>query len=232
MSISYSLHRNRLTNGANQYRAMVQSSGTITWEEVIKRMVARGSTTTEADAYAALKDFFTIVEGLLLDGFRVSTPLVNFGVSVKGNFDGQTDGFNASRHWVEAVTNPGPQLRRTISNQAQVQKQLANEVRPRLLEYTDLNSGERDGRLTPGGMGQVAGDRLKFDPADMTQGIFFVAADGSETRVEVVGKNTGGALMFLIPASLTSGDYSLEVRSSLNFGELRTGSLNATLTVS
>jgi hypothetical protein len=58
-----------------------------------------------------------------------------------------------------------------------------------------------------------------------------VAADGSETRVEVVGKNTGGELMFLIPAGLTSGDYTLVVRSNLNFGELRSGNFNATLIV-
>jgi hypothetical protein len=232
MSISYSLHRNPLTNGANQYRAIVQSGGTISLEEVIERMVARGSTTTKADAWAVLQDYFTIVEGLLLDGFRVSTPLVNYGVSVKGNFDGQTDSFNASRHWIEASVSPGAQLRRTIQSKAQPQKQLANEPRPRLLEYTDLNSKERDSRLTPGGMGHLAGDRLKFDPADPAQGIFLMAPNGRPIQVEVVGKNTNSELMFLVPASLTPGDYTLEVRSTLGQSALRSGSLSAILTVS
>jgi hypothetical protein len=85
--------------------------------------------------------------------------------------------------------------------------------------------------MTPGGMGQLAGEQLKFDPTDPAQGIFFVAADGSEARVEVVDKNTGGELIFLIPASLTSADYTLVVRSHLNFGELRSGNFNATLMV-
>jgi hypothetical protein len=101
--------------------------------------------------------------------------------------------------FIEATTSPGPQLRRAIQSRAQAQKQIANDVRPRLLEYTDLNSAERDSRLAPGGMSQLAGDRLKFDPTDPAQDIFFVAADGSETRIEVVGKNTGGELIFLIP---------------------------------
>lgn len=232
MPIWYSLHRNPLTNGANHYRAIVQSSGTITMNDIIKRMVARGSTTTEADAYAVLMDFFTIVEGLLLDGFRVNTPLVNCGMSVKGNFDGQADSFSPSRNWIEATTSPGPQLRRAIQINAQAQKQLASEVRPRLLEYTDLNSGERDSRLTPGGMGQLAGDKLKFDPADTSQGIFFVGGGETGTlRVEVVGKNTSTELMFLVPANLYPGDYSLEVRTMLNSSSLRSGSLNAALTV-
>lgn len=232
MTISYSLHKNHLTNVPNQYRALVQSNGTITLEDIIKRMVIRGSTTTESDAYAVLMDFFTIIEGCLLDGLRVNTPLVNCGVSVKGNFDGQTDTFTSSRHWVEMTTSPGPQVRRVIQNRAQVQKQLASDVRPRLLQYLDLNSGERDGRLTPGGMGQIVGDKLKFDPADPTQGIFFTASDRSLNRVEIVGRNTSVDLMFLVPTNLLPGDYTLEIRSTLNSGSLRTGSLNVSLTVS
>jgi hypothetical protein len=64
-----------------------------------------------------------------------------------------------------------------------------------------------------GGMGQITGYRLRFDPSDPTQGIFFV--NGSATRVTVAGKNDPSELIFLIPASLTPGDYSLEVRSTM-----------------
>ncbi|MCA9362685.1 DUF4469 domain-containing protein [Candidatus Kaiserbacteria bacterium] len=54
--------------------------------------------------------------------------------------------------------------------------------------------------------GQVIGRRLKFDATDPNQGIFFI--NGSESRVEIVGKNKGTELMFssssliLIPASM------------------------------
>ena len=98
-----------------------------------------------------------------------------------------------------------------------------------LLEYTDVNSGERNGVLTPGGMGRLVGHRLKFDPADVNQGVFFVAA-GGEVRVDVVGKNLPGELMFMVPA-LPAGDYTLQVRAAFAGDDVRTSALEATLTV-
>ncbi len=78
-------------------------------------------------------------------------------------------------------------------------------------------------------MAQVTGYRLNFDPADTSQGIFFV--NGSATRVSIVGKNNPSELMFLVPASLTPGDYMLEIRSTMGNGAVRTGVLAHTLTI-
>jgi hypothetical protein len=79
-------------------------------------------------------------------------------------------------------------------------------------------------------MGQLSGYRLKFDPADPAQGIFFV--NGSDNRVSVVGHNGPSRLMFIVPAGLTPGDYRLEVRSTMRNGTLHTGALPETLSVS
>ncbi len=93
-------------------------------------------------------------------------------------------------------------------------------------------SGERNSVLTAGGMGQLTGHRLKFDPADANQGIFFVAEDNSATRVEIVGRNKPGDLMFTVPA-LSPSDYRAEVRVIMSGGvQIRTGALLAMLTVS
>lgn len=83
------------------------------------------------------------------------------------------------------------------------------------MEYTDTNSRERNGLVTSGGMGELAGHRLKFDPTDENQGIYFVAEDGSATKVDVVGLNKPAALMFIVPDTLAPGDYTLEVRAIL-----------------
>jgi hypothetical protein len=213
------LYKNHLTNGANNYRAIVQSGGTRNLEGVVK------------ETLAILLNYYATIESMVLDGLRVVTPGGNYGVSIKGNFEGQTDAFTPSRHSIEAIVSPSAQLRRVIQEKAQTQKQEATAPRPNLLEYVDLNSDERDSRLTPGGMGQLAGYRLKFDPADPAQGIFFVAAYGTTTRVSVVGKNTATELMFLVPADLAPGDYSLEVRGNFGPETLRVGRLNAILTV-
>ncbi len=85
--------------------------------------------------------------------------------------------------------------------------------------------------LTPGGMGRLYGARLKFDPSDPRQGIFFIAADKTETRAGCAAENVPQQLIFLIPP-LLAGTYTLEVR---NLAEdslaLRRGSLGYALTV-
>jgi hypothetical protein len=80
-------------------------------------------------------------------------------------------------------------------------------------------------------MGRLHGHRLKFDPDDPTQGIFFVHSDHSETPVEVVGENLPAKLIFTVPA-LPAGDYRLTVRATVNgTTEVRSGTLDETLTV-
>lgn len=229
MGINFSLYKNNLSSEANQYRAVVQASGTMDYEQIVDLVVKQNSTVTRADVLAVLDNFFTVIEDALLLGFNVNTPGINGRVSIKGGFEGQNDGFVAGRNRVEASFTPGLRMRRAMQ-QAQVQKQEGSERLPRPLDYTDLNSGELNSQVTPGGMGQLTGYRLKFDPVDTAQGIFFV--NGSATRVSVVGKNGPSELMFMVPPGLAPGDYNLEVRSSMGNGTVRTGVLAYALTIS
>jgi len=80
-------------------------------------------------------------------------------------------------------------------------------------------------------MGQAISHRLKFDAAEPAQGIFFVDAYGDEVRVQVVGHNMPGELMFKVPADLAPGTYRLEVRAASGDEQVRSGSLEAQLTV-
>jgi len=230
MPINYVLFENNLTSDPTDYMAMVQPTGTAELEDVIERIIQQGSTVTRPDIVSVMEDFFTAIENMVLEGMNVNTPSANYKASIKGIFDGQADGFDPSRHQIKAVVGPGKRYRKAIKDRAQAVKQEAVRPRPNPLEYTDINSGERNSVLTPGGMGQLVGHRLKFDPADPNQGAFFVAP-GGELRVQVVGRNKPGELMFMVPA-LPAADYTLEVRATVHGSEdVRTGALEATLTV-
>ena len=228
--IHYTLFENNLTSDPTDYRATVQPVGRAELEDVIERIIQRGSTVSKSDILSVLEEYHHAIESLLLDGLNVVTPSANYSVSVRGVFNGQADRFDPSRHQVTATVNPGVRLRRAIRERAQVIKQEATRPTPNPLEFTDMNSGERNSLLTPGGIGQVVGHRLKFDPTDANQGIFLIAEDGSVTQVTVVARNMPSELTFLIPANLAAGDYTLEVRADFS-GDLRTGALDATLTV-
>ena len=227
MKISYVLHKSYLEADPSEYRASVDHTGKATHEDVIQRVLEGNPTVSEAGLLAVLKEYVQGVINLLLQGYTVCTPIGYLRLSIKGGFESNTDTFDPSRHTLEINIYANPELRRAVQENAELQKVESQKPRPNLTGFTNINTDDPDSVITPGGMGQLTGHRLKFDPADPQQGIFFI--NGSENRVEIVGKNTGTELMFLIP-SLDNGEYALEVRST--FGkELRSGRLDALLTV-
>ena len=232
MPIKYVLRENNLSDDPDDYMARIRHVGIARIETIIERMIQRGSTVTRADIVGVLEDYYAAIESLLLEGMSVTTPLDHFSLSVKGIFRGADDTFDPSRHRLHAALIAGPRLRKTLQERGEMTKEEMVRPAPNPVDYLDLNSGERNGTLTPGGMGRIIGHRLKFDPADPQQGIFFIASDGTETRVSIVGKNKPGELLFLVPEGLTAGAYRLEVRVLPKWRrDMHTGALEATLTV-
>ena len=230
MPINYTPQQNNFATDPDDHMAVVISAGSVEQEGVIQRMIERGSTVTEADILAVLHDYHAAIESLTLEGFKVLTPGANYFTSIKGTFNGPTDSYDPSRHSVEPSLRPGKQYRRTIRERARVRKVESSKPAPNPLTYADFGSSQSNNAITLGGMAQIVGHRLKFDVADPGQGIFFTASDGTATRVDMVGKNMPGELMFMTPASLPPGNYTLTVRAA--FGKsIRTGLLDVELTV-
>ena len=231
MNIHYVLFENKLVDNPNAYRAVVQPYGKADVEDLANRIIKQGSTVTRPDILSVLEDCFCAIEDLVLLGYNVSTPLARYRASIRGIFEGQTDSFDPSRHNVAVTITPSKRLRQAVKTQARVVKKLVHKPRPTITAYTDYASGTTNSVLTPGGMGQIAGGMLRFDPADTEQGIFFRNGDGTFTRVEEVGKNMPGELSFIVPA-LPSGEYKLEVRAAFNGGDVRSSVLSKVLTAS
>lgn len=231
MPIYYSLQENRLTPDPNDYMAMVSPSRSVELDGVIERMVERGSTVTRADILSVLEDFQRALESLLAEGANVNLPFANFSSSIRSVFDSATDNFDANRHQLSAAVTPGQQLREAYRRNITAVKQETITPAPNLLEYLDFNSGERNSIVTPGGMGQICGHRLKFDASDAQQGIFFLGEKEQQTRISVVGENKPARLMFLVPTDIQPGDYQVEVRALVG-SEIRSGRFNRSLSVS
>lgn len=231
-AIEYMIRKSTFSNLADAYVAKVCPGQPAGMEEILERIAEHDSTVSKPDALCVLEDFFLAVERLLLEGRNVNTPLASFRVGVKGLFAGPDDAFDPTRHRIVPCVSAGPRLRQTVAERATPLKQETSDKRtPKPTGYVDVNTGARDSTLTPGGMGQVLGYRLSFDPADAQQGIFFRGADGSASRVEVVGRNKPSELLFTVPL-LAPGTYTLEVRAILNDNhEVRSGQLEAALIV-
>jgi len=84
-----------------------------------------------------------------------------------------------------------------------------------LQKFTNLKTKTSDESFSPGQIASITGLLLKFNESDPQQGIFFIAADGSATRVTNISKNKPSELLFFVPDELTSGTFQVEVRTIL-----------------
>jgi hypothetical protein len=226
MTIEYSLVENKLTAAEGIFRAMVQPKETIGLDEIVERIVRRGSTLMREDVMAVLEAYHDTIYQLTADGNNITTPTANYSLSIKGVFRDVDDSFDPARHRLEVRVNSGQMLRRKAEHM-HVTKIEASVPRPNPLTFQDPASS--NGSASPGSGGKIKGHRLKFDEADPQQGVFFVAEDGAVVRVNHVLSNKPGEVIFIVP-TLTAGSYQLEVRAL--FGkQLRRGLLEKAIII-
>jgi hypothetical protein len=232
MPIKYVLAQSRLrSTPPDAHVARVLRSSTAELEDVIAVMTQQGCTIFKADVLSVLEAYHSAIESLLREGRNVNTPGVSYRVALGGVFTGSDDAFDPARHQVRVHARPGKRTLQALEHAAW-EKVEANKPLPHPEHYTDVASGKRDAVLTPGGVGEISGFRLRFDPADPLQGVFFVAPTGAATRAETMVRNRLRELMLVVPA-LPAGTYTLEVRARINStDDLRSGALEYPLTVS
>ena len=231
MSINYVLAENHLVEESNAYIGRVMSLGTINEQGLVDEILKRGSTLTRPDILAVLDVYQDTIIDRLQAGYRVNTRLINFGLSIQGTFNGTDDSFDSGRHTLNITTSATAVARQTLRADAQMKKGEAQIVMPNPEAYFDFGSQSANRLLTLNNPGQLTGRRLKFDADDEAQGVFFIASDGTATKASLVMRNKPAELMFMVPAGLAAGEYTLEVRTSLKQHGRRIGRLRYTLTV-
>lgn len=231
MPVEFYLLPNNMTEDPDDYVAVSRNSRTYSLEDVFEYMTRQGSTITKAEALAVFEEITQGIFQIVREGNSVVTPLVNIRSNVSGVFSGGNDTFDPRRHRVRINISPGLGFRE-IDKEILTEKISPLERHPIPVHFLDDTSDTRDEEITSGGGAQILGSLLKFDEADINQGVFFVNLDDdAETRVESVLRNKPSEIIFINP-ELPAGSYRVEVRSVLNgTTTVRTGTLSAELTV-
>lgn len=234
--LKYALRENLLTADENDFTAQVTDTRSYTQDDIIAQMIQRGSTLTRADIGAALQLHEEVVAGILADGGSVNTPLFNSSFSITGVFKGAADFFDRTRHAIHVHLMPGTKLKEAIRH-VKTEKVQAVQTTPNITEVTDIVSGKINTTLTPSGILQAVGSRLKFDAADNEQGVFLVGETGGDIHLATVAENKPSRVMTMIPPDLAAGNYYLEIRTKVDSGNkqskhLKTGRFDKLLQVS
>jgi hypothetical protein len=209
--------------------AIVQDQTARDMDDIIEEMDFRGSTVTKEDIISVVEGYHAVIAKFLADGDRINTPLFRTSASISGVFEDGSDDFDRERHYVRLNVNPGPRIAE-ISEELSVEKVEASKIRPVLQTFRDYTTESKNDTVTPGEPAELKGSHLKVDPEADDQGIFFIASDDTETKVQTIMRNMPSNLIFMVPEDLASGEYELEVRTvPKNYNAMRTGKLDSTL---
>lgn len=232
--MQYILSENLLTPAPNDYIAQPVNTRSYTHPEIIQRILARNPGLSEAQLNSAVNEYTEEIGIITENGDTVNTPLVNTRLSITGVFEGPSDSYDSKRNRTKVNTNPGTRLVQAAEKIKPRKTTVADPV-PLIFEVKDIVSGTVNDVLTPGGVLQITGSRLKFSPEAPDNGIFLMDGQGNEIRLTVIAENKPARLLAMIPQDLPQGVYSVEVRTSLSSGKpsktLKTGSFGKELTV-
>lgn len=229
MPLKYALYENHREPGT--YIAKVELEGTMTLDDIIDVMISRNPALTREKIHAILDAYRTALMRRLQEGYSVSTPLGDIHPPAQHDAYGVDDPFSAGRPPQPVTITPGPWLEE-IEAEIELVRVSPDNPTPDPEDFEDVMSETCNAIATPGGLVRLLGSRLKHDPDDAAQGVFFDDGQGTVTRVEKVMQNERAALLFMVPPTLASGSYAVHVQARIEgFEGVRVGTLPALVQV-
>lgn len=208
----YDRRPNTVTNDPSDYIAKVIITDSMTNEDIARQVVKRG---TVFD-YPTLLNAFQLRDQVILDflsrGLAVVTGTCQYQPTITGTLDGTAFDPNRNRCNVNIV--PSAEMRSMLTK---VKAEYSGATQliggSEISKIEDATTGLRDGTVTPGGIVNIWGNKIKIvkDDGTTTDAIVFEAADGTKTPVNTaLGANENGHLAFIVPA-LADGNYTLKI---------------------
>ena len=230
--IHYSLIKNTMNSDSYECIAVVNQGAKTDLDQIIDYMVAEGTGLTRPQALAYFEKLVQAFEHFIAIRGGVSTPLCNVRTTITGVFRDRGDNFDPKRHSIQLRIAPGSRLKE-LKSELKLKKENSQEHTPYPVLFIDSVTGTINQLATPQSIATLKGAKLKFDPADSAQGIFFISENGlkANIRVNVYSSIRTTEVHFMIPA-LPTGNYTVVVQALMRRHKyIRGGILNHILTV-
>jgi hypothetical protein len=162
------------------------------------------------------------------DGKYVKTPMGAFYLCASGKLESPDQAFTpkdgSSAHDLRFRFRADRDLEAELLAKAKVERgERFDRSLPLVFSACSVKTGS-DMRARAGDFLRVAGQRLKFDPAQEEEGLFFI--DGSESRSLQYASIAPGLVIAEVPPGLAAGQYVLALRSRQGGKTLHEGRSN------
>jgi len=207
-------------------------------DDLIAMAVSRRTDLSPTTIRASMDIMQELAIEQIINGASVSFGLGYFNLSVNGIFIGDNASWDSSKHHLSINITPTTNLRKAVKDCKVDVRGMATSG-PVINTVTDVNSGEVNSRLTPGGGVNMAGNKIKIT-GDKMVGITLTNQATSEITAippTSVLVNNPRNITFITPNTLINGDYKLSLttqysNSSTSLKEPRTYIFDYILNVS
>ena len=134
---------------------------------------------------------------------------------MKGTFATHDAPLNATDHPLEININAGALLTEVVP-EIKLKRVSSPDFGSKIGRVTDGVSKTVNSLLTPGGVFEITGNRLRIDGRDTSAlGLYLRDQDGAETKVDLLLRNEPRYLSGQFPTGLPSGTYKLVVKTQV-----------------
>jgi len=206
-----------LPRGRGALYARTDSDAVLSVEDVAAELKTRGGFTGNyRDLIEHTRQFLDEMVFQLCDGFAVNLGYFSIHPVVGGFFESEYE--SARSHPVTfrfRIRAPFRKIAKLI------EVEVENAKYPGLIDSClDLDSGEANGRVTPGGIFSVSGSKLKVAGDDPECGLYFASALDPDLRFKAKAKfavNSSARLCGVVPPA-PPGDYRIVIVSQYTVG--------------
>ncbi|MDR0375928.1 MAG: DUF4469 domain-containing protein [Treponema sp.] len=211
--IRVKLYPNYLPKVEGAYIARTDNEATLGVREVCAALKNRGGFTGNYDDLVEhVHQFFGEAAYQLCDGFAVNMGYFSVHPNVGGTFDKVSESHDTGKHPVAFHFRTRAPLR-ALAERIVVEVEGLADSSGYIDEFIDVATGAVNETLTPGGMFNISGHKIKIAGDSPDTGVYFASAADPSLRVKVDGhlaENAASKLIGIIPA-LSAGDWHVEV---------------------
>ena len=213
--MQYTLVENLLTPDPNDFIAQPVNVRSYDDVEIVKRIMARNTGLSQVQVKSSFDEIVKEICLIIADGGAINSSLLKAQPSIAGVFHGASDVYDAKRHSVKINLTAGASVRKALED-VKLQKTQTAEIIPFITEVSDVMSDTVNDQITPGGVIEIRGGRLKLATENTDNGVFLIDEAGQAVKLPKVMENKPARLIAIMPADLPQGTYTLEVRTSLS----------------
>ncbi|MCF2874310.1 MULTISPECIES: DNA-binding domain-containing protein [unclassified Tenacibaculum] len=208
--MKYYLSENKLTDEDN-YLARVLVERTIDQDMLITKMLRKRNLVSKTDIVAVLNSYYEEVIQCINDGDNITLPIANISYSITGVFDTDEDSFTDDKHKLQINLNGG-RLIKDLAENIPLKKVSPPPASTEITHVKDIKSDTVNTSITSEGVFELRGSRLRIDGEHADIGLYFVAEDNTETKVEHLVVNGLTKIIAQAP-TLASGDYRIRIKT-------------------